>query len=689
MKTVSLCFLVSVISFLPAVCVTAAPPELRVSVQELAVSIDPASHRMRGVSTLVIPAGTGGKVLLSLAPRATVSTVTRDGFPVAFSFRDGQLDIPVTPLKEKGTARVVISYECVYGDPLPEQFRNSEEASFGISGVISPQGTFLGESAGWYPRPAAPVSRFTVTVTTPAGIEAITAGKRVTWSTAGGDVVSTWEIREPLPAIALSAGPYRIAERDADGIPVYTYLYPGNEQLADRYLTASVKYLREYGKLFGPYPFPKFAVVENFFPSGYGYPSYTLIGGTVLRLPFIVTSSLPHEIAHNWWGNGVLVDESGGNWCEGLVSYLADYYQETGDLKTEGAGYRFRLLAEFASAVPPERDFPLRLFTRRVDAASRAVGYGKGAMLFHMVRSMIGDRVFYAALRRVMAKSLFREASWGDFIAAFSAEAGRDMTPFISPWVERAGGARLMFSDVGIERVASGWRVSGVVAQREPGYTLPLTIRVETATDQRDDRIMVQGGRTPFALLVPDLPKRLLLDPEFELFRLLDRREIPKTVARIKGSQSLRAVITKGCRSDEATLRQLLVSLGQESTPILREEETIMGDMKGHDFLYCGVPASRGALPPLPPGVTLASRYFAVDHERFDQPGHALFMVLDDPDDSDRVVALFNPLSPEAATASVHKIAHYNKFGYLVFDAGVNRAKGTVVPPGGGGVVQF
>ena len=54
-------------------------------------------------------------------------------------------------------------------------------------------------------------------------------------------------------------------------------------------------------------------------------PSFTLLGAKVIRLPFIVSSSYPHEILHNWWGNGVFVDVQQGNWCEGLTAYLADH----------------------------------------------------------------------------------------------------------------------------------------------------------------------------------------------------------------------------------------------------------------------------------------------------------------------------------------------------------------------------
>jgi hypothetical protein len=48
----------------------------------------------------------------------------------------------------------------------------------------------------------------------------------------------------------------------------------------------------------------------------------------VLRLPFIFSSSLPHEVLHNWWGNGVLIDDRFGNWAEGLTTYQSDWFHD-------------------------------------------------------------------------------------------------------------------------------------------------------------------------------------------------------------------------------------------------------------------------------------------------------------------------------------------------------------------------
>ncbi|HEY6838457.1 MAG TPA: M1 family aminopeptidase, partial [Geobacteraceae bacterium] len=486
------------------------------------------------------------------------------------------------------------------------------------------------------------------------------------------------------------AGNYRVRERSADGIPVYTYFTAQNDSLAERYLAATVKYLRAYRKLFGPYPFPKFAVVENFFPTGYGFPSFTLIGGSILRLPFIVDTSLPHEIAHSWWGNGVLVDDTGGNWSEGLVTYLADYAAEARRSARAAASYRFRILSDYASVVPPDKDFPLRNFGRRSDPASHSIGYGKGAMLFHMVRNEIGDKAFYEALRRVVADKLFKPATWDDFARAFSAASGKDMVSFMAPWLDRKGAPQLSLANVARKEEGRTWLVSGVVEERHPFSPLTVTVRAETAKGPWDTKVRVAGERTPFSFTVTAPPKRLVLDPDSDILRLLEPREIPPSVNRIKGSEALRLIVTAGCRADTETLHGLLTSLGQGRAPILREEDVTAAQLAAHDLIYCGLPATPAALPALPEGTALSPREFTVDRERFAKPGDALFMVLSATrGGGERTVALFLPLSAEAAALSMPKITHYGKFGFLVFEGGTNKAKGLFPPAQGRSVVAF
>ena len=185
-----------------------------------------------------------------------------------------------------------------------------------------------------------------------------------------------------------------------------------------------------YNNLLGPYPFAKFAVVENFFPTGYGFPSYTLLGKTVIRLPFIVETSLGHEVAHGWWGNGVLIDYDRGNWAEGLTSYVVDYLYKEKSSPEEARNYRLKILRDYATLVSPEEDFPLQAFVGRVSPSTRVVGYGKAAMVFHMARRLVGDDAFWNGLRRDFREKLFQKASWEDFSVALSRAGNQDLGPF-------------------------------------------------------------------------------------------------------------------------------------------------------------------------------------------------------------------------------------------------------------------
>jgi hypothetical protein len=488
--------------------------------------------------------------------------------------------------------------------------------------------------------------------------------------------------------LSLSAGPYRVEERRVGGVDILTYFYPANAGLAPRYLDAAERYLRFYTDLFGPYPFEKFAVVENFFPTGYGFPSYTLLGSAIIRLPFIIDTSFPHEIAHNWWGNGVLPDDREGNWSEGLVTYLADYLLKEKKSPAEGRAYRLQLLADYAALVPPDRDFPLHRFTGRVDAASRAIGYGKGAMLFHMVRTMIGDEAFFRALREICRERLYRDAAWSDFARAFSRSSGKELGPFMDQWLSRTGGPRLSLEDVRLRRSAAGWEVSGAVVQSPPFYEISVPLQLVGEAMPISRTLPVKGERTTFSITVPDMPRRLQLDPGAELFRLLSTSELPPTVNRVKGAEKLLLVRTKECRATDGTLQILLESLGRPTAPVMPEEQVDAVRLGGHDLLFCGVPRDATLLS-LPEGTSVSPGEFSIGGERYRDSADLFFLALTHPRSGGRTAALFLPLSPEAAGRYAMKITHYGAYGYLVFSGGENRRKGMFPAAARGSVVEF
>lgn len=651
------------------------------------MTLVPSEHLLRGDSTLTY-AEPPGLLTLNLDPAARIKRLSSGGEALAYTFRDGRLTVTPAPAAN-GPLTVSISYLLTLNDPLPAVNAGSEDPGYGINGIISSQGVFLGSSVSWYPRPETAPLRRTIRITAPAGMEGITAGERLSRETVAGVTRSVWQEEPPLGNPALAAGPYLIKERHLPGLLVSTYLYPENAHLADTYLEAASGYLQVFAELFGPYPFSKFAMVENFFPTGYGFPSFTLLGSTVIRLPFITSTSLPHEIAHNWWGNGVLVDPRQGNWAEGLVTYLADYLLEERKGGVAGRDYRLRLLTDFSLLVPTELDFPLSGFSSRVDPASRAIGYGKGAMLWHMLRCRVGDEAFFAALKEVFRGGRFQNAGWSDFSQALTRSSGQKIDPFMAPWLDRPGGPRLSLADVRSRQQGEKWLITGVAVQKPPVFPLLLPLRLETDSGRFDQTLPLTGEQASFSFMTANPPRRLLLDPDVEIFRLLPADQLPANVNRLKGSRRLLGVTTPGCGADEASLRQLLAALGQGGVRIINEAELARGEGRDHDLIFCGQPGNAAALFDLPPGLELGQGSFVVNNERFSAAGDLLFLVTRQRTAPGQVSALFLPLSPAAVAGALQKISHYGNYATLVFSAGVNRHKGRVPQQPAGEQVTF
>ena len=125
------------------------------------------------------------------------------------------------------------------------------------------------------------LATYDVRITLPEGWAAVTQG------TAQADA-SRWIVSTKSEALTVVANRFVVKTRtwkaqSGQAIQLATYLFPDDAALADEYLDASARYLDAYIPLLGAYPFSQFAVVENFFSSGLGMPSFTLLGSGVIK----------------------------------------------------------------------------------------------------------------------------------------------------------------------------------------------------------------------------------------------------------------------------------------------------------------------------------------------------------------------------------------------------------------------
>ncbi|MDY6839303.1 MAG: M1 family aminopeptidase [Thermodesulfobacteriota bacterium] len=645
---------------------------------DLSIQLYPSEQRLVGRDVIAWDLKQAHAFPLFLNPQAKITRITSKGKDVPHTFDGGRLVLQMGRLEDLADGEVTISYEARFSDEVPEDPVYTEDPTYGVAAVILEQGSLLLSGAAWYPQVAEGKSSFLIRVDGPAGYEAITDGKRLMRRNEGGKSISTWQIGPTLRGVSLSAGPYVVRESSVLGIPIYSYFFPEDDHLAQRYLDAVAEYLRLYSGLFGPYPFEKYAVVENFFPTGYGFPSYTLLGRRVIRLGFIVETSLGHEVAHAWWGNGVLADYEQGNWSEAITAYVADHFFKERASSEQGRLHRLKLLRDFATLVPREEDFPLRAFTSRYNPATRAVGYGKGAMVFHMARRLVGEEAFWGGLKDVFAQKCFERASWDDFAEAWERRTKQDMKSFFTQWVSRTGGPSLSFEQIESDKQGQAWIVTGLLVQEKPYFQIQMPLRLETEGPPVETYVPIDGKASPFTIRSLSRPRRLVGDPDVDLFRILHPSELPPTVNGIKASTSLVAVTAHTLpETSQKALRTLLMSLGQERAPVLAEDQKEGIDLGKTDILYAGLPANPAFLPPLSEELSFSSKGFTLKGRTFDQRGDVLFAVIRHGHRSDKVVALLLFLSQEGLSAAVRKIPHYGNYSYLAFREGVNQDKGT------------
>jgi hypothetical protein len=299
-------------------------------------------------------------------------------------------------------------------------------------------------------------------------------------------------------------------------------------------------------------------------------------------------------------------------------------------------------------------------------------------MVFHMARRLAGEDAFWKGMRDVVREKLFRETSWDDFGRALGRKSGTDFVPFFRQWVDRPGAPSFFLEEVSAEKKGESWKIRGRIVQKKPYFDLGMPLRLVTERGTIDTVLKITDETTSFSLSADAKPRRVVIDPEADLFRRLDPAEIPPTVNGIRGSTHLMVVAARGLPADilEAS-KLLLAAMGKEKAEIHREEDTPPSLLAGHDVLFLGLPDGNGYLPNLPGGLSVSRGKFMLGGKTFQSREDSLFAVLPHPSDGDRVAALFVPFSTEAARRSARKIPHYGKYSFLAFAGGKNREKGT------------
>ena len=548
------------------------------------------------------------------------------------------------------------------------------EGIFGMpDAVLDNESVYLDGGSYWVPRfKDLRWHTFKMKVAVPQDWEMISQGKR---SAHHDEVI--FDMPHPQQEIYLLGGPYKRFSTMHNGIELGIYLYEADRELADRYLQASADYISLYSDWIGPYPYASFAVVENRWQTGYGMPSFTLLGSRVIRLPFILNTSLPHEILHNWWGNAVYIDYSSGNWSEGLTAYMSDHY--TREQQDNDAEYRRKALERYANFAAEGRDFALAEFSSRHNEASQAVGYSKSLMLFHMLRRLAGDELFNRGIQDFWQQYRFRTATFADVIRllypASDTAGGTEYADFIEQWLYRSGAPEIMLDDVVVSQLEGDYLLSVGIRQLQkgPGYTLSVPLEVMLADEQQPvrEQLELSGKHSIHTFRYQQRPRRILLDPDYDVFRLLDARERPASLGRLFGARQQLLVIPDGANDDQIKAWQALAHAWSD----LYENVQLVDshDMKvlPDDAAVWLLGWKNELLEKFQQRFTsstqqLSAEAATINDQRLVPDKHTV--VLLDPDNTRSPLGFIGADDPESIALMTRKLPHYSSYGVLAFE---------------------
>lgn len=586
---------------------------------------------------------------------------------------------------DKGSRYFVIHYDGIIDFSFSQSEEDYARGFSETSGIISDRGIYLAGSTHWVPEYGDNRVTFQITTSLPRGWKTVSQGMRSSEITLAGRHSDTWKCEQPQEEIFLIGARFMEYSYEMNnGIHAMAFLRTPDEALANKYLEVTEQYMDMYQKLIGPYPYSKFALVENFWETGYGMPSFTLLGEKIIRFPFILHSSYPHELLHNWWGNSVYVDFSKGNWCEGITAYEADHL--ISEQRGQGEEYRRAVLQKFTNVVNPENDFSLDSFISRNDAASEAIGYGKSLMMWHMLRRKVGDDAFKKSFVHFYDHFRFKVASFKDIQHSFEAVTQMDLEPFFTQWLTRTGAPEIAIKAVSVTAKQQQFQLILTLEQKqlaEP-FNVDIPLNIATKNGLKSFVVSLTNRIQEFQFILSDEPLKLEVDPQYDVFRLMDPMEVPPTWSKILASKENLVVLpSKVDKSRQATYNDFIdqwkaIDTDQFDVVFDNQINALPPDKTVWVIGFENRFAEEINRAILPYHSSLTGDSVVFKNVATPKLNHSFVFTLFNSQNSDISMAFIAIDNKSAIEGLIRKLPHYGKYSYLGFEGEepVNVAKG-------------
>jgi aminopeptidase N len=281
---------------------------------------------------------------------------------------------------------------------------------------------------------------------------AISNGELISLETVGEERIYHWSQKQihPTYLMTLAVGDFAELSDSWNGVPVTYYVEKGREEDGQRSMGKTPRMIEFFSQKFGyPYPYPKYAqvCVDDFIFGGMENTSTTILTDRCLidqraSIDNSWTESLvAHELAHQWFGDLVVIKHWSHAWIkEGMASYSEVLWTESEYGKEAGSYY---LLGEARSYLEEDasryrRPIVTHVYREAIELYDRHL-YEKGACVYHMIRSILGEELFTKAIHTFVQDNAHKTVETVDLLRAIEKATGYNLLFLFDQYVYRGG----------------------------------------------------------------------------------------------------------------------------------------------------------------------------------------------------------------------------------------------------------
>src|SRR5712692_9150382 len=535
------------------------PPKFafRATHYEVTASLAPAEQTLTARAKVEFQALQASRIVeAELHPNLKVTAVLgSDGKPVNFTRDDSAPLLVRATLPQPITIGEKVTITFDYAGPLASE-ENSPVKGVRL-GSISEENAYLLLPARWFPLTDYPANRYTAVfnIEVPQNLAVVGTGKAaapspVTPKAAAGRVAGgprilyTFRSDRPEAAGTFVAGNLQLVPQNAEGLNISVYVRPGSTATAAPYAESLARIVNSFSDQFGPLPEPNLTVAQmpDGSVQGYAAPGVLLVSQRQWD-PKMNYRLLAQLAARQWWGGQVMPASASDVWLtDGLARYSEALYVE----QAAGKEGFYRALEDLSiGALMYEDAAPIAQAARLAPYTSeyRSVVVNKGAMVFHMLRAVLGDDAFHALLREFYSKFEGKTAHLAEFEkmaqekaqpkAGSPAQPPTNLTSFFAQWLNSTGVPEFKIDYV-VLRTKKGFRIAGKIKQDLDFFRMPVEVKVETEGNPEYKTIDVIGSNSDFSIETFGRPKAggIVLDPNNNLLKSSSRLRIRASIAR-------------------------------------------------------------------------------------------------------------------------------------------------------------